>query len=56
LHNKKQLVKKVKKMPEGINKTSFGFYVRHSLKAEEFARVNSWVFLGFAEAIVTYFD
>lgn len=43
-------------MPEGINKTSFGFYEQHSLKAEEFAIINSWIFLGFAEVIVTYFN
>lgn len=43
-------------MPEGINNTSFGFYEQHSLKAEEFATINSWIFLGFAEVIVTYFN
>ena len=43
-------------MPEGINKTSFGFYEQHSLNAEEFATINSWIFLGFAEVIVTYFN
>ena len=43
-------------MPEGINKTSFGFYEQHSLKAEKFATINSWIFLGFTEVIVTYFN
>lgn len=43
-------------MPEGINKTSFGFDEQHSLEAEEFATINSWILLGFAEVIVTCFN